>query len=286
MKCFWFLFFVLPLCLAPAFALADDPVRIQGAVSVAVPLVEAIKILKNEQSIEVELSVNGGSYGGIAALGAGIADIALSTKPVSAVERADHPNVEFNEIRIGGQAVALTVSRDVWEGGVHALSASQVRDIYEGTTQNWKAVGGPDQKITIFMNSPGRGLWEMFAQWLYGEVRKAPERPYGTVGTPEEVRNAIEFTPGSFSQVAPAFTDNRTLFALAIKDEEGHPIEATPANYRNQTYPLCRDLLMVVNDRPALRVKTLVDFMLGQRGQALVKKAGLVPLADLAPKAH
>lgn len=281
MKRFSFLLFALPLCAAALCAVAEEPIRVQGAVSVAAPVMEAIKILKNEQHFDADLSVSGGSLGGIAALGQGITDIALSTKPLTAVDRADYPSVAFEEIQIGGQAIALTVSRDVWESGVRALSASQARDIYEGTIQNWKAVGGEDQKINIFMNSPGRGLWEMFAQWLYGEVKKAPDRPYGSVATTEEVQNSIQFTPGSFSQISASFIDNKTLFALAINDDAGHPVEATSANFRNGTYPLCRKMFMIVNDRPTLRVKVLVDFMLGTRGQALIKKAGLVPLADL-----
>jgi len=262
----------------------DAPLRVQGAVPVAVPVVEAIKILKNEQHIEVELNVNGGSYGGIAALGNGACDIALSTKPVSAAERAEHPSVSFNEIRIGAQAIVLTVSRDVWLSGIHSITLKDAKGIYEGTIQNWKELGGADQKINIFMNPPGRGIWEMLVQWLYGAVKKAPEKTYSPVTTAEEVRNSVEFTPGSFSQTVPSTIDNQYLFALGIKDAAGNVIEPTLANFANRTYPLCRDLFLVVDDRPVLKIKDMVDFMLSDRGQALIKKAGLIPLADLEAK--
>ena len=207
--------------------------------------------------------------------------MALSTRPVTQEERAGAPAIVFNEIPLGAQAVALAVSRDVWNGGVHSLSADQVRNIYEGKIKNWKEVGGPDQKISIFL--PGRGMFEMFAQWLYGEAKKAPGRNYPTITAYDEIHTAIEFTPGGFSQIPVPCVDGKVIHALAIKDENGELVEATRDNFVSGRYPLCRKLLMVIDGQPTRNVRVLVDFMLGERGQKIVKDASILPIRDVTP---
>ncbi len=270
-------------CCAVVSATAGDIIRVHGSVSVAMPLVEAGSVLQREQGLNVQISTLGGSSGGIDALGEGRAEVALSTRPLSAGDRAAFPDISFTTIPIGMQAIALAVPKAVWEGGVHALSAEQVRDIYEGKIRNWKEVGGPDLKIAMLMSEQGRGLWELFAQWLYGDLRKAPVEKYPQVTTYEATRKALLETPGSFSQIPMAFIDRQSLFALAIRDGAGAPapVEPTPENFVNGKYPLCRDLLLIVNNRPTLGVKRLVDLMLSERGQAMVKKVSLIPLAEL-----
>ncbi len=70
----------------------------------------------------------------------------------------------------------MIVAKDVWDGGVKALSKEQIRDIYEGRITNWKDAGGKDQRIVFFNKEPGRGTWEVFAHWVYGDPKKAPQR--------------------------------------------------------------------------------------------------------------
>ena len=259
-------------------------IRVHGAVSVALPFSEAARVLRAERNIDVRLMTTGGSPAGIGSLGEGGVDIALSTRPVTQQERAVSPSVVFNEIPLGGQATALIVSKDVWAGGVHALTADQVRDIYEEKIKNWKEVGGPDLKITVFMTAPGRGMWEMFAQWLYGEVKRAPVKKHAIVNSHEDIRNAVEFTPGSFSQIPTPLADSKVLFPLAIRDEHSDVVPPTIENFVNGKYPLYRKLWMVTNDRPTMSIKVVVEFMLSDRGQEFIKKASLLPIAEVTPQ--
>ena len=264
-------------------AQVTEILRVQGSVSAAIPVAEAARTLRSERNMDVRIVTSGGSPSAIGGLGEGGADIALSTRPVTQEERASYPSVVFNEIPFGAQSLALIVSKDVWEGGVRSLTTEQVRGIYEERIKNWKEVGGPDTKIVVFMTTPGRGMWEMFAQWLYGEVKKAPVKKFATVNNYDEIRNAVEFRQGSFSQIPTPCVDNRVVFALAIRDERGDLIEANRENFISGRYPLCRKLLMITNDRPTLAIKVLVDFMLSERGQKIVKDASLLTLAEVTP---
>ena len=267
----------------PGWGQVYEVLRVQGSVSAAIPVAEASRMLRSEKNIEVRLTTTGGSPAGISALGDGAIDVALSTRHVLPEERADAPSVVFNEIPMAVQALAMVVSKDVWDGGVHSISVSQVRNIYENKIVNWKELGGPNVKIEMYLSSPGRGMWEMLGEWLYREVKKAPVKDHPTVNTYEEIRNAVEYTPGSLSQLPTPCVDNKKIFALSIVDDRGDKIEAVPENFVNGRYPLARTLYMVTNGRPTLNVKILVELMLGERGQKLIKDASLIPLGSVTP---
>jgi phosphate transport system substrate-binding protein len=71
------------------------------------------------------------------------------------------------------------------------------------------------------------------------------------------------------------------VFALSIKGESGEILEPTNENIATHKYPMSRPLFLITNGPPAGDVKTLVDFMLSDRGQELVRKHGYLRLADL-----
>ena len=262
-------------------ATAQQVVRASGAVSVALPLAEAVNILRTERNIDLQIRASGGTGMGLDALGDKSANIALSSRELTPVDRSDHPAIQFTEIPIGIQLVAMAVSRDVWVGGVHSLSASQVRAIYERKITNWSEVGGPNLRIKVFMNEPGRGQWEIFVQWLYKEIKKAPVWRGASVKEIQETRNMLEFTPGCFGLIPPAFADKRNIFPLSVQDDSESPVEPTLANVLKEKYPLSRPLLLVIDDKPTGAIKVVVDFATRERGQAIVKQFGYVTLAEL-----
>src|SRR4029450_7663870 len=102
----------------------------------------------------------------------------------------------FKEIQIGEDAVALIVSKDVWDNGVRTLTKQQAKDIYEGKITNWKDVGGAMQRIAFFNKEPGRGTWEVFVHWIYGNPKLAPAVSFPEVGGNEESRNKGASTGG------------------------------------------------------------------------------------------
>ena len=162
--------------------------------------------------------------------------------------------------------MALIVSPDVWEGGVRALSRGQMRDIYEGRVTNWKDVGGPDRRIVFFNKEPGRGTWEVFAHWLYGDPKKAPQVSFREVGANEEARNKVASTRGAMSQLSASWADGKAVFALALKDDAGAAVEPTNANIKAGRYPMSRPLFLITNGPPQGDAKAFVDFVLEPPG--------------------
>lgn len=268
-----FLSFCLPLSAAP--------LKVNGSTTVNLPVAEAAEILRAEKGMDIQVDTQGGSAGGISMLGDGLVQVGMSSKPLSAEDRAKYPNANFVETHIGEDAVALIVSKDVWDAGVKVLTKQQIKDIYEGKITNWKEVGGKAQRIAFFNKEPGRGTWEVFVHWLYGSAKAAPPVNFPEVGGNEETRNKVAGTRGALSQLSASWADGKKVFALGIKQDDGSVLEPTTENIANKKYPLSRPLFVLTQGAPAGEAKVLVDFLLNERGQELVKKHGYLRLKDL-----
>jgi len=268
------------LLLSPGGARAEV-LRVSGSSVVSMAVTFAGPALK-EKGIEVKITVESGSGNAAVALGYDVADIAMMLRPLNTTERASFPDKRFVEERIGSQAIALIVPRDVWEGGVRSISRNQMIGIYEGSIKSWKELGGEDKPIKFFNSERGRGLWEFFAQWAYGDQRKAPlGDDFETVIGGEDARNTVEFNAGSCAFAPPRWADGRGVFALAIKDESGAEIEPTAANIVSLRYPLARPVLLVFSEKPVGSRKRVLEYMLSEAGQALLTKTELVPLDEV-----
>lgn len=101
------------------------------------------------------------------------------------------------------------------------------------------------------------------------------------MGGNEETRNKVSSTRGALSQLSASWADNKTVFALGLKGDDGTVIEPTGANVANRTYAMSRPLSFLTNGEPAGDVKTYLDFMFSDRGQALMTKNGYLTLKEL-----
>ena len=86
------------------------------------------------------------------------------------------------------------------------------------------------------------------------------------------------------SQLSSSWADGRTVFALGIKGEDGQIIDPTPSNIATHKYPMSRPLFLLTDGPPSGDAKVFVDFLLGDRGQALVRKHGYLSLDQLKSK--
>lgn len=270
---------LLFLLLVFAAAAPAAPLRVNGSTTVNLPVAEAAELLRREKGLDIQIDTHGGSAGGIAAVGDGLVHVGMLSKPLTADDRARYPKVGFVTTRIGEDAVALVVSADVWAAGVRSLSKEEARAIYESRITNWKELGGPDRRIAFFNKEPGRGTWEVFVTWIYGEAKQAPRASFLEVGGNEETRNKVGSTRGALSQLSVSWVDGRKVFALGVRTPDGRVAEPTSAAIAAGQYPLSRPLLLLTNGVPVAESKMLIDELLGARGQDLVRKHGYLPLA-------
>jgi phosphate transport system substrate-binding protein len=258
-----------------------DILTVAGASSVGLPLSDAAAILKTEQKMEINVTTDGGSDGGIDGLGDNRVDVAMVADELTGQMRARYPDVIFTPTFIGRQVVVLAVSPDVWAGGIHSLNAEQMRKIYQKRVTNWKELGGPDRPISFLDWSHDSGLWEMLMNWVYGDSRRAPPTKYPVSESAEAALKMLSSTPGAMVVIPANLKGAPKGHFLALADEDGSAIAPTLEAIAQDQYPLDRPLLLVTNNRPTNDARTLVEFMLGPRGQALVRKYGYFAADDL-----
>ncbi len=271
---------LLPLLLLALAGRAQTALRVAGATPLVAPFQSAVPLLANQQ-IELKVAGNGTSTAVITAVGENDCDLGITTRPVTAVEHSNYPDEALAETVIGYQALVFTVSNDVWGAGIRSLGRADMQAIYESRVTDWAKLGGPSHPIKFFNPEKGKGVWEFFATWLYGDMRKAPiGAVFESVETVEETRNVVEFNGGALALLPPARADSKGTHALAVRDEDGSLIAPTPSNIRSHRYPIVRPVIVVTAFRPSGIYKQVIDFMLSAQGQLLVKNADIVPVME------
>jgi phosphate transport system substrate-binding protein len=262
---------------------AGPALKVNGSTTVNLVAAEAAEVLRAERGMAITVDTQGGSSGGISGVGDGSIDVGMSSKPLSAEDRKKYPKVRFVETHVGQDAVALVVSADVWNGGVRSLSREDVRSLYESKVTSWKQLGGPDRRVVFFNKEPGRGTWEVFAHWLYGSPKAAPEVSLPEVGGNEETRNKVSSTRGAISQLSSSWAGGSSgVHALSLRNADGTFVRPDAASIASGAYPMSRPLFFVTNGPPSGAAKTFIDFVLSPRGQEIVRRHGYLALADLA----
>lgn len=278
----FFALLLLALPTLPPPAHAASPLKVQGSTTVNPVVARAAEVLRDEQDMEILVDTQGGSSGGIAALGDGRIEVAMASRPIDTEDRSKFPGTDFHPVAVGLDALVLAVSRDVWEGGVRSLSRREVQKLYEGKVRNWSELGGPDRRIVFFNKEPGRGTWEVFVNWLYGDADDAPLVALPEVGSNEEGRTKVGSTRGAVTQLSLAWIDGETIFAVPLRDADGEIHEPSLGNLRDGSYPLSRSLYVITDGEPSTEARQLIDFLLGPRGQEIVRQVGYLPLAATA----
>jgi phosphate transport system substrate-binding protein len=256
--------------------LADPPIRIQSTPSLAAFAKDLVRPLR-EQGIELKLEEEAGNTQVIADLGQGEIHAALLTRPLNVEERVNYPDRHFVEVTLGTQAVAMVVARSVWESGIHSLKRGQIVDLYESKVRSWKELGGEERPLVFFEPAHEHGPWEIFATWLYGDIRKAPGVPWQTVVDGADTQTALQFSSGAISVAGLRWVDRKDVFPLALIDDAGKPIEPTLENIAAGVYPLTRPVIIAFSQEPSALKKKFLEYLLGEKGQQIIAAHDFLP---------
>jgi len=160
------------------------------------------------------------------------------------------------------------------------LTVEQVRKVFEGTINNWKALGGPDRPIVVVSRDTNSGTYETFyklvmTHQLDGEKIKTKIGSSAEyVGSNGAVRSRVQSTPNAIGYAGLGFVD-RTVKALTVND-----VEPNADTVASGLYPIARPLFMFTHGYPKLG-STLFRFItiyLTPEGQEMVEEIGFVPV--------
>lgn len=270
---------VATACGAPGGSRGADTLRVSGSTTVNPVAADAAEVLRR-QGLTITVDAQGGSAGGLAQLGQGHVEVAMTSKPVDEADRTAFPSVDFVATHIGSDAVGIVVRREIYDGGVRSLTRGQLTALFEGRVRSWRELGGPDVEVFVYDKEPGRGTREAIDAYLYGSAEPPPPpetNNVAIVGGNEEGRAKVLSTPGGVTPLSTSFIAGFPKLAAVAVDG----VEPTPEHVVDGTYAIARPLFLVTDGPPRGAARIFVDYAVSPEGQQLVTRHGYLGLAEL-----
>jgi phosphate transport system substrate-binding protein len=215
------------------------------------------------------MEFKGSSYG-LGALMSGRCDIAASSRELTRNEPAlaKERGIEMEGVMLGSYAVAVFVHAD---NPVNSLSGDQVRDIFTGAVTNWRAVGGADAPIQVFMRDQISGTHLGFQELAM------EKKPYALEARPMTnytgIVQAVEQHPHAIGYASFDFIGKPGVRPVKIS-----LVAPTGQSVHQGLYPYARAMWLFTDRAQAPEMaRRFVAFAVSEQGRKIVEQMGNVP---------
>jgi phosphate transport system substrate-binding protein len=241
------------------------------------PLVqrEAEEYMKNHKDVSISV-VGGGSGVGITALKEGTTDIAMASRDMKTEEKLDlkTKNKDIKEVTDGFDALAVIVNP---KNKVEKLTKEQLTGIFTGAITNWKQVGGPDMKISVYSRESSSGTYEFFKEHVMDKKNYATT--VLSMPATGAIVQSVSQTEGAIGYVGLAYAKEGTgVKTVAVSYDGKTFVKPSLAAAKDKTYPVSRPLFFFYDATVESKVKDFVDFVLSDAGQKIVEEVGYIPV--------
>jgi phosphate transport system substrate-binding protein len=219
--------------------------------------------------------VGGGSGVGISSLLSGTTDIAQASRSLKMDEKIKLKNSgkAYKEVIIAYDALAVVVNK---ANKVKKLTREQLEGIFTGKIVNWKEVGGADEKIIVYSRETSSGTYEFFKEHVLNKKNFASSALL--MPATGAIMQSIGQTKGAIGYVGLAYLEPNVT-ALDVSYDGGKTFVApTTENAKNKSYPITRPLFYYYLTASEATFKPFIDYILSDKGQAIVKEEGYVPV--------
>ena len=178
---------------------------------------------------------------------------------------------ELLHVPIGTEGIMVYVHDS---NPVNELSITQLRSIYLGEITNWKQLGGPDKRITLYGGETTTGGIAYFQEFVL-----RGEESFGFWGknSTKELLDVISGDANAIGFGGPGSAVH--VKALRIRAAAGLPaVEATITNIRSRTYPISRYVFWYFAGKPQGATRKFCEWAFSPQGQLLIESIGVQPL--------
>ena len=231
---------------------------------------------------DANIAITGGGSGtGIAALINGTCDIAEASRAMKPqeLEQAKKNGRDVKEFEVAIDALAVVVHPS---NPIKELTIEQLSGIFTGKIENWKELGGKDEKILALSRERNSGTHVYFLEHVVRKGNeKGPEQFAPRVlmlSSSQAIIEEVAQSSGAIGYVGHGYISNRVKAIGVAKTAEGPFVMPTTENALNKTSPLARPLFFYTGSKPQGTVKTFIDFVLSDEGQKIVESMDFVPL--------
>lgn len=214
--------------------------------------------------IVVDLQL-GGSSVGVQNVIDGKSDIGNCSRELKDTEVA--AGITGHTIAIDGIAVIVNNANPVKD-----LTKEQLIQIYTGEITNWSAVGGNDLPIVVIGREASSGTRGAFEEILGVADKCQYGQEKNETGA---VKTSVATTENAIGYVSLDVLDE-TVTAVQLDG-----VEANEANIVAGNYFLSRPFVMATKTgTESETTKLFLDFVMGEKGQQIVKSVGLISIAQ------
>ena len=273
------IFPIIPLIGAALFYSCSNnanSIKMKGSdteVNLAVNLAEKFTMLDPTFSIAIS---GGGSGLGITSLMNGQADIANSSRPLSAeeVQQFKDKNIEIKTVVFAEDATAFIVHKDL---PIDSIDVESLAKIMDGTIKNWSEVSDLSYPINIYGRQSSSGTHSFVKKKLKIEFTNTAKEMTGNALIIEGVKadkTGIGYVGAGYVGHDPSASHGIKI--LKIKDSKESiavsPLDQTAIN--NGTYFFQRPLYQFILAESWDKVRPFINFERSPSGRLLIEDHG------------
>ena len=268
--------------LVGAEAQSQNMIQVKGSDS-EVNLVQKLAEVFMQKNPGANIAVTGGGSGtGIAALLNKTTDIANSSRDLSPKEEEAAKKAGITPFRVvfATDGISAIVHPD---NPVDKLTLEQLGKIFKGEITNWKEVGGPDIKISLYGRQSNSGTYIFFREFVVkGDYSPHKKSMNGNA----QIVEAVQRDKAGIGYVAVGYVvDEKGVVKPGLKiiniAKDAQSQGFSPAimdNVMTGKYPISRPLNQYLVSKPTGKLLDFIKFELSEEGQQIVRKQGFFPV--------
>jgi phosphate transport system substrate-binding protein len=274
LKIFSFGVLLFFLCWMPSGCTTQEPsqISVTGSTTILPFMTEVSGNYSQKMNAVIQIS-GGGSMKGIRELIDGKCSIAMSSSPIPA-EMLSH--AASKGIQIKGFPFAEDVIVPIVHPTnlIHDLELTQLQKIYTGSIKFWNAVGGESKPIEVVVRGESFGTGEVWKQVVMKSKGVKPGAAFQTSNS--GVLAYVAEHPEGIGYISRALLNHevKPLFVSGVAPNK--------ENAKMEKYPISRRLYLYVDNKNLPHhIKSLIVFILNNKGQQIAKGCGFIPLEPL-----
>ena len=241
-------------------------------------LVQRLAEVYMERNPGKYIAVTGGGSGtGIAALINDKCDIAMASRLMKPKElkMASDNGVTAHRVVISMDGLSVITNPQL---GIDKLTVDQIGALFRGEITNWKEIGGPDQKVTLYGRQSNSGTFVYFQDYiLKGDYSAKMNRMNGNA----QIVEGVKADKGGLGYVGVGYVKKPTgltVVSVASKAGAEYASPLNSADVKSGKYAIARPLNLYINGNPTGDVRDFLEFQLSTEGQRVVEEEGFFPI--------
>jgi phosphate transport system substrate-binding protein len=276
----------LSLILIPATTKAQKKmIQVKGSDT----MVNLVQILAEEYMAKNPGSpiavLGGGSGTGITAIINGTCDIANHSREwrQREIEQAWEKGVSPRFFIVAVDGLSIIVNE---KNNLEKLTMAEVGAIYRGEIKNWKAVGGPDEAVSLYGRQSNSGTYVFLQEHVLGNKNYSLDMKEMN-GNAQIIEGVLQDEGGIgyvgvgylFDQEGKIRKGIKVLnISKDAKSQAYSPLDKAAVDSGN--YPIARALYQATKGKPSPAVAAFIQFETGPEGQKIVEREGFFVIGD------